>query len=157
MSAVKPSESAPRLQPAELVDILQRIAFGSVAMTQSALMHATGGLELTFIQWRAVLVVGESEAGCRVGEVARRTMGTLPSTSRLLQRLERRGLLTLARDETDRRATRARLTDEGRRVRDAVLAYRGAQLATIAATVDPPRSAYRVLRELAEGFEAHAR
>jgi DNA-binding MarR family transcriptional regulator len=137
----------------ELVDALQRIVFGGVAMTLTAIMHATGGQELTFSQWRAILVVGETDDGCRVGEVARRVMGALPATSRLLRRLELRGFMTLERDEMDRRATRARLTPEGRRVRNAVLEYRRLQLAAIVDRVKPPPSAHAVLHALAAEFE----
>lgn len=141
----------------ELVDVLERIVFGSIAMTVSALIHATGELELTFTQWRAILVVGETEDGCRVGEVAQRVQGTLPATSRLLRRLEERGLMSLERDENDRRATRARLSAEGRRVREAVLGFRRDRLAVIAGNVGNARPAARVLRSLAREFDVLAK
>jgi DNA-binding MarR family transcriptional regulator len=60
---------------------------------------------------------------------------TLPATSRLLRRLERRGLTALAPDERDRRATRARLTIRGRGVRAAILEDRRAALREIAGTL----------------------
>jgi DNA-binding MarR family transcriptional regulator len=145
------------MQSDDVVDLLQRVVLGSVAMTVSAIVQATGGHELTFTQWRAILVVGERDDGGRVGEVAERVHGTLPATSRLLRRLERRGLLSLERDEQDRRATRARLSPEGRRIRAAVLGHRREQLAAIAATVRPPRAAEDTLRALATEFERAAR
>ena len=114
-----------------VVDALHTIVFGGIAMTASALHRATGGQELTFTQWRAILFVGETAEGSRVSDVADRLMGTLSATSRLLRRLEDRGLLTLDRDETDRRATRARLTEDGRRLREAVLGWRRQQIVDI--------------------------
>ena len=107
---------------------LERIVVGAVGLTTRALAQADTGFELTFPQWRALLVLGESEDGARIGEVAVRVGVTLPATSRLLRRLERRGLTTLAVDDQDRRAMRARLTDRGRAVREAILAYRRAAI-----------------------------
>lgn len=143
----------------EVVDWLAGIAFGSVAITASALEHATDGKEVTFTQWRVILFVGEREEGCRVGEVAGFVHASLPTASRLLRRLERRGLLVLQQDEQDRRATRARLTEAGRRVRASVLAYRRDEIAAIVNEVKPPAAAEPVLRDLATGFRArgHAR
>ncbi len=115
-----------------LTDDLERIAVGAVGLTTRALAQADMGFELTFPQWRALLVLGEDSDGARIGEVAARVGVTLPATSRLLRRLERRGLTTLSVDESDRRATRARLSDRGRTVREAILARRRAALREIA-------------------------
>jgi len=114
---------------------LEGIVVGSVGLTARALAQADTGFELTFSQWRALLVLGEGEDGARIGEVAARVGVTLPATSRLLRRLERRGLTALAPDELDRRATRARLTSRGRAVREAILAHRRAALREVAATL----------------------
>ena len=111
---------------------LERIAVGAVGLTTRALAIADAGFELTFPQWRALLVLGEGDDGARIGEVAARVGVTLPATSRLLRRLERRGLTALAVDEHDRRAMRARLTDRGRAVREAILTHRRAAIREIA-------------------------
>ncbi len=134
-SARKPSPSSAA---DALADDLERIAVGAVGLTTRALAHADAGFELTFPQWRALLVLGESADGARVGEVAGRVGVTLPATSRLLRRLERRGLVALGVDETDRRATRARLTDRGRAVRMAILGYRLAALRQIVSAIPEP-------------------
>lgn len=138
----------------EIVEWLAGIVFGGVAITTTALQAAADGQELTFTQWRAILRVGEVDDGCRVGEVAARLNAALPATSRLLRRLERRGLLTLERDESDRRATRARLTESGALLRSSVLAYRKKEIAAIVDEVQPSAAADRVLRELASRFDA---
>jgi DNA-binding MarR family transcriptional regulator len=114
---------------------LERIVVGAVGLTTRALAQADTGFELTFPQWRALLVLGESEDGARIGEVATRVGVTVPATSRLLRRLERRGLAALAPDERDRRAKRARLTDRGREVREAIREHRRIALRLIATTL----------------------
>lgn len=141
----------------EIVDWLAGIVFGGVAITTTALQAAADGQELTFTQWRAIVRVGEQEDGCRVGEVAARLNAALPATSRLLRRLERRGLLTLERDELDRRATRARLTNVGAALRSTVLAYRRAEIAAIVDEVRPSAAGNRALRDLASRFDARGR
>ena len=130
---------------------LERIVRGAVGLTTRALAQADTGFELTFPQWRALLVLGESEDGARIGEVAVRVGVTLPATSRLLRRLERRGLTTLTVDEQDRRATRARLTDRGRAVSEAILAYRRAAISDLSHVLPEPG-----LTSLADGIRAIA-
>lgn len=136
-----------------IADDLERIAVGAVGLTTRALATAATDFELTFPQWRAVLVVGEDPDGARVGEVAARVGVTLPATSRLLRRLERRGLTSLSTDSLDRRATRVRLTQHGYDIRSAILAQRRAALDEIAAAVagsDHPDLALGLRRIAAE-------
>lgn len=120
----------------DLVDALEAIAVGAVSLTARALAEAAPGVELTFPQWRAIVVLGEEDDGARVGAVALRVGTTQPATGRLLRRLARRGLVALAIDEADRRATRAQLTPEGQRVRAAILRTRRAALKEVVATTD---------------------
>jgi DNA-binding MarR family transcriptional regulator len=121
----------------ELVDALERIVAGSVGLTTRALADATPGYDLTLAQWRVLFILGAEPDGARVGTVAARVGVTLPATGRLLRRLERRGLATLAIDEVDRRATRVRLTDEGREVRTRVIGARRAMLHQLGVELDP--------------------
>lgn len=134
-----------------IADHLEGIAVGAVGLTTRALAQADAGFELTFPQWRALLVLGEDADGARVGEVATRVGVTVPATSRLLRRLERRGLTTLSVDELDRRATRARLTDRGCSVRAAILGHRRAALREVVSALHHPE---RV--DLREGLRAIA-
>ena len=112
------------MEHGDAVSQFERFVMGAVGLTTQALGRATPGEELTFPQWRAIVIVGESDRGARVGEIATRVGVTVPATSRLLQRLRRRGLITLEPDREDRRATRASLTDEGRVIRDAIFEFR---------------------------------
>ena len=157
-SANAARETSAWLDVDALADDLERIAVGAVGLTTRALAQADTGFELTFPQWRALLVLGEQADGARIGEVAARVGGTLPATSRLLRRLERRGLTALSLDELDRRATRARLTDHGRTVRETILAHRRAALREIAAGLpqSEQRRLKRGLRAIAAELERFA-
>lgn len=121
--------------PNPLADDLERITIGAVGLTTRALAQAGADVELTFPQWRVLLVVGGSADGARVGEVSARVGVTLPATSRLLRRLERRGLISLGVDASDRRATRARLTERGHAIRTAIVSHRRAALEEVASRV----------------------
>ena len=154
MSSHTPAQGTPTANVAAaeaLAADLERIVMGSVSLTTLALEEAGAGFELTFPQWRALLVVGEGEDGARIGEVAARVGVTLPATGRLLRRLERRGLTALAVDAQDRRATRVRLTDRGSAVRAAILAYRRAAIMDLARVLPEPG-----LLSLADGIRAIA-
>jgi DNA-binding MarR family transcriptional regulator len=142
--------SAPTAGDA-LAQLVERIAVGAVSLTARALAEADPGAELTFPQWRAIVVLGERADGARVGEVATRVGVTIPATSRLLRRLERRGLVALRVDEQDRRATRARLTDGGAAVRAAILEHRQGVLREVVARLGDPER-----HSLADGLAAIA-
>jgi DNA-binding MarR family transcriptional regulator len=108
--------------PADIIGPLELLMFGAIGMTTLALSAASAG-ELTLSQWRALVVLGRRDSA-RVGEVAGAVGMSLPSTSRLIRRLERRGLVSTERDEGDRRATRVRLTERGRELREEVVRRR---------------------------------
>jgi len=140
------------------IGALERIVIGSVGITTQALAQAAPDVELTFSQWRTLLILGDSSSGHRVSEVAARVGVTLPATSRLLRRLERRGLVALTPDEADRRATRATLTGHGAEVRDAILAFRRAALRDVAEHAGPggARVTGAAIDLLAASFERYA-
>ncbi len=129
-----------------VAESLEQIIVAGVALTTVALTAARPGLDLTFPQWRVVVVLGQEPAGVRISKVAHRVGVTLPATSRQIRRLERRGLVEVAPDQRDRRAAVASLTEAGWDARDAVVAYRKAQLRTLA---EPFESNLEVRRALA--------
>ncbi|CUW48652.1 MarR family transcriptional regulator [Novacetimonas hansenii] len=79
---------------------------------------------LTEATWRPVLYLGLLMPPVRQTDLARALEIEAPSVARLLDVLERRGLVFRSRDEEDRRSKLVRLTQEGerieRQVRDAV-------------------------------------
>jgi DNA-binding MarR family transcriptional regulator len=107
-----------------VVQAIERLMVETVGITTIALSQASPDVELSFAQWRALVVVGSREAGTRVGEIAARIGSAVPTTSRLVRRMERRGLVVAERDEADRRATLVVFTPAGRRVHDALVGRR---------------------------------
>jgi DNA-binding MarR family transcriptional regulator len=114
---------------------LEAIAFGSVAVTTRAL--ATVGVELTFAQWRVLVIVGEDPRGATVTEISTRLGAEISPVSRLVSRLVRRGLVVARKDDVDRRVTRVTATDAGGELREAVLEHRRRLLADVLADVGP--------------------
>ena len=99
-----------------IVEAVERLMVESIGVTTVALAQAAPDVDLSIAQWRALVVVSTRESGLRVGEIAARMGSAVPTTSRLIRRLERRGLVVAQRDEADRRATLVSLTDAGERI-----------------------------------------
>lgn len=105
-----------------VVDAVERIILGGVALTARALVGEVE--DLTFPQWRVLTIVGEHEANANVKGVGQLAGVSSPSASRLLRRLEDRGLIELQRDAQDRRFVRVRLTEAGQSARSQVIERR---------------------------------
>jgi DNA-binding MarR family transcriptional regulator len=105
---------------AAVLDQLERIAVASVAVTARALVEAAGP-ELTFLGWRTLMVVGPEAESPRLSELADMLGTSRPSTSKLVRRLARRGLLEMSGDPSDGRGVRVGLTADGLRLRQAVV------------------------------------
>jgi DNA-binding MarR family transcriptional regulator len=143
------------LMPVEIIEPLEVLMFEAIGMTAVALATAAAG-ELTLAQWRALVVLGRRDA-VRVGEIATAIGGSLPSTSRLIQRLERRGLVTTERDESDRRATLVRMTPKGTDLRKAVIVSRRRAMDAALAAFAPrlPRGLVPGLKTIARAFDQY--
>lgn len=107
-----------------IIDAVERLMVEAIGVTTVALAQAAPDVDLTVAQWRGLVVVGSSPGGIRVGEIAARIGSAVPTTSRLVRRLERRGLVVAERDEADRRATLVRLTESGETIRTAIVERR---------------------------------
>jgi DNA-binding MarR family transcriptional regulator len=139
------------------VQAIELVARATVDVTTRALAEATPGLDLSLLQWRALLIVGEDPAGVRVGQVGDGVGAPLPAASRLVQRLKRRGLVHVERDPDDGRATRVRLTDAGLHARSTVLARRRHIISEALHPTVLPAEAVQGLRVVAERFEQLSR
>ena len=135
------------------VAALERLVVAAVALTTRSLSTARADLDLTLAQWRVLVVLGEGENGATVSHVAKRIGVTIPATSRQLRRLERRGLVQIAQDEVDRRATRVRLSGEGKAARRAVIAFRARELANVAATLGLDAAIANDLARIADAID----
>jgi MarR family transcriptional regulator, transcriptional regulator for hemolysin len=114
---------------------LEAVAFGSVAVTARAI--SATDLDLTFVQWRVLVIVGQQPDGATVSEIAGRLGAEISPLSRLVGRLVRRGLVTTRKDDRDRRVTRVNLTQAGRVIRETVLRRRRELLAIVLVGVGP--------------------
>ena len=73
--------------------------------------------ELSFAQYNVLRILrGAGEGGASCGGIAERMVNREPDLTRLLDRLERRGLVARTRDAQDRRVVLATITGEGRAV-----------------------------------------
>ena len=138
-----------------LAELLERIVLAGVGLTARALAEAAPGVELTFPQWRVLLVLGEQEDGATVSEVASRIGVTVPATSRQLRRLARRGLVDVGPDQYDRRAVRARLTRAGEETREAILAYRSRRIGEEASGLRLRPTTLAELAKIADAFDRY--
>ncbi len=132
-----------------LLSAVERLVVSSVAITAASLAAAPDGLGLSLQQWR-VLVILASVDRIRVGEIARDLGTSLPTASRIVHRLARRGLVVIERDETDRRAFDVRSTPAGAGLRDEIVERRRAGLRIALAAVSPHlEGAHGLIDELA--------
>jgi len=67
-------------------------------------------------QYNVLRILGGSGESLACGEIARRMITRDPDVTRLLDRLERRGLVERCRGQTDRRVVRTRITEAGLKV-----------------------------------------
>ena len=75
------------------------------------------GADLTPTQYNALRILrGAGDAGASCTEVSERMVTKDSDVTRLLDRLEARGLISRGREVADRRRVVARITDEGMRV-----------------------------------------
>ena len=130
-----------------VIESLEVVARASVALTEETLRLA-GARAMSLQQWRAILVVAETDDGARISTVARRVDVTVPATSRLLHRLAARNLISLERDADGSTAQVARLTPEGRILVEDGTARRRRVLVEVASRLQESEAA-QVLAELA--------
>ena len=72
------------------------------------------GVNLSQSQYNVLRILrGSSPDGLACGEISERMVRRDPDLTRLLDKLEARGLVTRARGTSDRRVVRASITDEG--------------------------------------------
>lgn len=113
-----------RADASRVADRVERLAFVVVGLTSRMLGEADVSAHMTLPQWRVLVLAGEGPDGLTVGDIAARIGASAPSTSRLVRRLQRQGLVAPERDAADRRVTRIRTTQRGSDVRAALVTRR---------------------------------
>lgn len=104
---------APRDTEAPLTAAIERLLAAGIGLTAWAIGRSPDASTMTIVQWRVLVITARSQ-GLRVGELAGRLGVSAPSASRLVRRMEARGLVRATRSTDDRRATIVTLTDVGR-------------------------------------------
>jgi DNA-binding MarR family transcriptional regulator len=74
--------------------------------------------DLSSTQYNVLRILRGAPQGLPCGEIAGRLITRDPDITRLLDRMEKRGLISRAREKRDRRMVLARLTPEGRKLVD---------------------------------------
>jgi DNA-binding MarR family transcriptional regulator len=102
---------------------LEEEAFLGLQRTASLLLQSLGrelkGHDLTPAQYNTLRILCGAEpdaltcGGLTCGEIGERLVSPGPDVTRLLDRLEQRGLIARLRDAGDRRVVRARITAQG--------------------------------------------
>jgi DNA-binding MarR family transcriptional regulator len=97
---------------------LEEEAFLGLQRTASLLLQSLGrelkGHDLTPAQYNTLRILrGAGPDALTCGEIGERLVSPGPDVTRLLDRLEQRGLVTRLRDAEDRRVVRARVTEKG--------------------------------------------
>ena len=114
----KAVEKAVRRRPAAKVDVERlRLLFRDIVVgSRSSARRRLASLELTPTQIMTLRMVAEHE-GSTIGEIAEALSVSPPVMTRVLDRLERRGLVCRKAEARDRRKTRVSLAPSGRRLR----------------------------------------
>ncbi len=89
----------------ELLQTTDRLSRGVAALLKTE--------ELSLTQYNVLRVLRGSPDGLPCGEIARRLITREPDITRLLDRMEKRGLISRCRDAKDRRTVVTRITAEG--------------------------------------------
>ena len=136
-----------------VVEQLELLAVELVSVTNSAMAEVAAG-EVSFPQWRLLVILGSAPGPLRLHEIARRVSASMPSASRLVERMERRGLVASAPDPYDHRGRLIGLAERGAQMRVQVLARRRALieegLVSFVATEDVVATLARIVDGLAQ-------
>jgi DNA-binding MarR family transcriptional regulator len=115
---MKPVYDSKTFEPREAIGAL-------IGRTRKAMIQMIDAelapLQVSAAQWLVILLVGEgaAENATELCEVSSYDPGAM---TRLLDRLEEKGMVRRVRDEVDRRAMRIELTDDGKAVYPKIIA-----------------------------------
>ena len=115
MVQTKSSPGTRRTSPEEAVyvDLLR-----TADMLSRPVSLLLKNMDLSPAQYNVLRILRGSSGGLTCGEIGKRMITRDPDITRLLDRLEERGLISRSRDTKDRRTVVARITPEGLRLLD---------------------------------------
>lgn len=113
------------IQPQRPFESLEQKAVLNVLRTADVLLQRIAAVlkpfKLSHSQYYVLRILrGAGPEGLACREISERMITRDPDITRLLDRLEARGLLTRTRDQKDRRVITAHITPEGRRLLEAL-------------------------------------
>jgi DNA-binding MarR family transcriptional regulator len=82
-------------------------------MLSRGLVRILKAVDVSATQYNVLRILRGSPAGLPCGEIGNRMITRDPDVTRLLDRLERRGLISRCRETEDRRTVMARITPDG--------------------------------------------
>jgi DNA-binding MarR family transcriptional regulator len=112
--ASQPENNRPRAacpEEAGFLDLLR-----TTDMLSRGLIQVLKTEDLSATQYNVLRILRGAPEGLACGEIASRMITRDPDVTRLLDRLEKRGLISRRREERDRRTVMARITPEGLKV-----------------------------------------
>lgn len=136
-----------------MVENIDYLAIALVALTARAIHDVIG--ELPLLQWRA-LVELDAAGSIRLGELAARLPASAPSTSRLVKRMIRRGLLETSSVPTDGRGISVQLSHKGQALRAAVIERRRELIAGALRSSSAPADLHAGLTILGQRLRARS-
>jgi DNA-binding MarR family transcriptional regulator len=107
----KKQSRGPQVEEAVFLDLMR-----TTDMLSRGLAGVIKTEDLSATQYNVLRILRGSLPGLACGEIASRMITRDPDVTRLLDRLEKRGLITRWREKRDRRTVSARITAEGLRV-----------------------------------------
>jgi DNA-binding MarR family transcriptional regulator len=128
---------SPKDLAGELLDLWTHLMRGS----SQHMFAILGELDLTMTQMKTLGMLDDCVEEVSVKELSERLGLSLPATSRTVDGLLRRGLLSRHEDTEDRRVKRVRLTDDGRAVVHKIVTARLQGLEAYAATLSDDQRA----------------
>ena len=97
--------------------LLEEEATLSILRTSDVLFQRAGEVlkpfELSSSQYNVLRILRGAKEALACGQIAERMVSRDPDMTRLLDRMERRGLISRARDAQDRRVVKAQITAQG--------------------------------------------
>jgi DNA-binding MarR family transcriptional regulator len=112
--AVKDGKSRRRVGSAEEAAFLDLLR--TTDMLSRGLVQVLKVEDLSSTQYNVLRILRGAPEGLPCGEIASRMITRDPDVTRLLDRLEKRALISRCRETKDRRTVRARIAPEGLRV-----------------------------------------
>ena len=121
----------------------------------AAELLADAGIALTPEEWALLMVLWQEDGGIGIGALAGRTLRDRTTVSRLVGRLEGKGLVERIADPDDGRAVVVALTAEGQAAKPAVLSALAPLHTGLTADIDPAEIAacIRVCRAICDRLD----